>query len=352
MTYIGSGLGAQLMMKQETVPGTAVAPDHSYDFESETLGAKKKVVQVQTLRAGNMFDRAAGRFVTQRAAAGDINMVFPTKQAGLLLANMLGSFATTPTQIASTTAYSQVHLPGSTQGKALTVQIGKPPTTGSAAEPFTYPGSKITDWELSFAQSDILKLKLTLDAFDELTTATTPASPALGSWTPPTYSYFSFTGGSLLAGGTVSTTSGVTSVTGGTAVATALGGKITGKTGVKIDNYFLGNGTTKTEQNQNAFRSVTGSVDVEFSSRAALYDAYRSDTSFALELKFVSPLNAGVGNPFSLDIILPVCFWEDGASPQVAGPDVLKMSVPFTTVIDDAGDPEIQITYVSTDTSI
>lgn len=338
------------MVIQETTPGTPVAPDHSYDFESESIVAKKKVVQAQTIRAGNMYDRAAGRFVTQRAAAGDINMIFPTKNAGLWLANMLGSFSTTPTQIGTTTAYSQVHTGGSTLGKTMTVQVGRPTLQGTV-EPYTYTGAKITDWELSCAQSDLLKMKVTIDAWDEYTAATTPASPALGTWTPPTSSYFSFVQGTLLGGGTVATSSGVSTITGGTALAAVTGIKLSGKNGLKTDNYFLGNGTTKTEQNQNAFRSITGSADMEFYSRDAVYDAYRSDTPLAIELKFVSTLLAGTGNPYSLDIVLPYNMWEDGATPTVQGPDVLKQTSPFTTLNDDV-DNVIQATYISSDTTI
>lgn len=466
--YIGSGLGGQLGLAEETTvwngSTTPQAPDHFYEFESESIQAKKKVVQAEGIRAGNIYDRTAGRFVTQRWAAGDINMNFPTKKAGLLLRHMLGAPCVRPTQIGATAAYQAVFTPGNTLGMSLAAQEGINPTVGNTSEPFAYPGSKITDWELSCAQSDLLKLKVTLDCMDELTAGTTPAAGSLATASYATASFFTFVQGVLKQGGTPSTVSTpapttptqnapatastggtitagtsylkvaalnangetvasteqsivttgststvtanwntvanaigykvyygtssngenvyatagaaatslvltavptasgtplatatavattVTSVSGGTALGFVRSVKVTGKNGVKTDNYFLGSGTTKAEQNINAYRGLTGSVDVEFGSRA-LYDLYRSDTAVALELTFTGPNIPSTSTPVSLDIVLPTAFLEDGASPTIAGPDVIMMTVPFTVLYDDA-DPTIQITYTSSDTAL
>lgn len=464
MAYIGSGLGGQFGLAEEAVVGTVQAPDHFYEFESETLGAKKKVVQAEGIRAGGLYDRGAGRYVTQRWAEGDLNINFPNKGAGLLLRHMLGSAVVSPSQV-SGAAYSSVHTPGLKGGKSLSLQIGRPPLVGTTPEPFTYPGAKITDWELSCAQSDLLKLKATFDCWDELTLATTPASPALATATVPTASFFTFVQGTLKQGGTVNTvttpapvtptqtapatattggtlaaatyyikiaalnatgetvasseqsitTTGatstitanwsavsnatqikvyvgtaagaenkyllaagaattltitsltsaltgtplvtatavsttVTSVTGGTTLGYIRSIKFGGKSGLKTDNYFLGSGTTKGEQNQNAYNALTGSIDLEFGSRA-LYDLYRSDAPVTLELSFVGANIPTTSTPYSLDIVLPQVWIEDGISPNVAGPDVLMMTAPLTATSNDT-DPVVQITYTSSDTAL
>lgn len=462
--YIGSGLGGQLGLAEEAVVGTAQAPDHFYEFESETLSAKKKVVQAEGIRAGNMYDRGAGRYVTQRWGEGDINLNMPVKKAGLLIRHWLGSAVKAPTQV-SGAAYQSVHTGGLTLGKSLSIQKGVPPTLGAAPEPYTYPGSKITDWELSCSQSDLLKLKLTFDCMDELSAATTPASPALATASYATGGFFTFVQGTLKQGGTVNTvttpapttpsqSSATTATTGGTiaagtyylkvaalnatgetvasnevnitttgststvtanwasvsnatsfkvywgssagnenvyatqasgsatslvitaaptssgtplttatAVATTAttvtngttlgyvrGLKLSGKNGLKTDNYFLGSGTTKAEQNQNAFRNLAGSVDVEFGSRA-LYDLYRADTAITLELTFTGANIPTTSTPYQLDIVLPQVFLEDGSSPQIAGPDVVMITAPFTVTYDDTN-PPIQVTYTSDDTAL
>lgn len=463
MAYIGSGLGGQFGLSEEAVVGTVQAPDHFYEFESESFGAKKKIVQAEGIRGGNLYDRGAGRYTTQRWAEGELNINFPNKGAGILLRHMLGSATVSPTQV-SGAAWQSVHTPGLKGGKSLSIQIGRPALSGTAPEPFSYPGSKITDWELSCSQSDLLKLKATFDCWDELTLATTPASPALATNTVPTASFFTFVQGTLKQGGTVTTTSTAapltptqtapsTATTGGTIAAgtyflkiaalnstgetlasteqsitttgatstvtanwtavtnatqikvywgtgagaenkyvTAAGGatslvittaptlagtplttatavattnttiaggvvlgfvrsiKIGGKSGLKTDNFFLGSGTTKGEQNQNAYNALTGTIDVEFGSRA-LYDQYRSDTPSALELQFVGPNVPTTSTPFSLDVVLPQTWIEDGTSPNVQGPDVLTMTAPITATANDV-DPVIQVTYVSSDTAL
>lgn len=466
--YIGSGLGGQLGIAEEatvwngsTVPQTE---DHFYEFESESLQAHKKVVQAEGIRAGGLYDRVAGRFVTQRWAAGDINLNFPTKKAGLLLRHMLGAPCVRPTQVGATAAYTSVFTPGNTLGMSLAVREGINPTAGSTTEPFAYPGSKITDWELSCAQSDLLKLKVTLDCMDELTAGTTPAAGSVASASYALASFFTFAQGTLKQGGTVNTVSTpapttptqnaaatattggtiaagtsymkvaavnavgetiasteqsvvttgststvtanwttvanatgykvyygtsagaenvyatagaaatslvltaapttagtplstatatattVTSISGGTVVGYVRAIKITGKNGLKVDNFFLGSGTTKAEQNINAYRGLTVSADIEFGSRA-LYDLYRSDTSGALELTFTGPNIPSTSTPVSLDVVLPAAFIEDGISPTISGPDVVMMTAPFTVLSNDV-DPAIQITYTSADTAL
>lgn len=345
---IGSGLSAQIGLAVESTPGTPVAPTRFHRFASETLAAKKKIVQSSTLAAGLMFDRSAARFTTQRDAGGDINLPVPTKGFGLLLQQMLGSFNATATQQAASVAYLQTHVPGGFTGYTFTVQKGVPRTDGTV-EPYTYTGCKVTDWELDMAQSDVLQVKLTLDAWDELTSATTPASPALATPSYLAESNFSFVSGSILSGGTVATASGVTTVTGGTAVAAIRSANVKGKNASDTSRYFLGSGTTKAEQVQNGVSSISGQLVAEFASRT-LYDQYRSDASTAIQLNFQGGLIA-TGYNYFLNIVMPSVWLEDGASPQVPGPGIIQQTIPFTALSDDSN-PVIQVQYQSTDTAV
>lgn len=348
MTAIGSGLSAQIGIASEGTPGTAVTPTRFHRFTSETLTAKKKIVQVSTLSAGLQFDRSAARFTTQRDAGGDINMPVPTKGFGLLLQQMLGSFTATATQQGTSGAYLQTHVPGPFTGHTFSIQKGVPRTDGTV-EPYSYPGCKVTDWELDMAQSDVLQAKLTIDALDELTSATTPASPALATPSYLTESYFSFASGAILSGGTVSTTGGVASVAGGTAVAAIRSANVKGKNASDTGRYFLGGGTTKAEQIQNAVSSISGQLSAEFATRA-LYDQYRSDGATAIQLNFTGGLIA-TGYSYFLNIVMPSVFFEDGVSPQVPGPGIVQQTIPFTALSDDAN-PVIQAQFQSTDTAV
>lgn len=345
---IGSGIAAQIGIGVETTPGTAVTPTRFLRFSSETLEAKKKIVQQTTLAAGQQFDRTAARFTTQRWATGDIMLPVPTKGFGLILQQMLGSFTATATQQATTTAYLQTHTPGIFTGHTFSVQKGAPRTDGTV-EPYTYPGCKVTSWELDIAQSELLQAKLTVDAWDELTSGTTPASPALATASFASASYFSFVSGTILSGGTVATASGVTTVTGGTAVAAITAANVKGNNASDTTRYFLGAGTTKAEQVQNAVSSVTGQLTAEFANRT-LYDQYRSDGSAAVQLNFSGGLIA-TGYNYMLNIVMPSVFLDDGASPKIPGPGIITQTIPFAALSDDTN-PVIQIQYQSTDTAL
>ena len=79
------------------------------------------------------------------------------------------STAATPTSIGGG-LYQQVHNIGPLQGKSFTTQIVRPDTTGVLSQnAFTYPGCKVTAWEVSVATNAEVKAKLTIDALDEAT---------------------------------------------------------------------------------------------------------------------------------------------------------------------------------------
>ena len=417
---LGAGLSGTLGIATETTVGTPVAVTRFAEFDSETMAMKKTVAQGSGLRGGGLVRRAQRRVLVSRMAAGGVSFDAMTNGFGLFLQHMLGSFTTTPTSIGGG-LYRQVHNTGALSGKSFTTQIVKPDTTGVLAQQaFTYPGCKITDWELSAAQAGQVKMKLTIDALDEATpsngfasstlsaavlaaatTITTAASIPAGSWvvvdigllaevvqtgTPSgagpytipitstgglsqahasgvyvgsatnvnygaatafqTASYtasanlFTFLQGKIVAGGTTSVVSSVWTNTGGQTVANVRTITVKGKNPVKADRWGLGQ-ATRSEQLDNAFRDYTGSADVEYNGRA-FYDAYAADIPMCVVLTFTNPAGA------VLQIFAPVGFQEDGASPAVAGPDILIQKLALT-FLDDGVNGALQVVYTSTD---
>lgn len=164
---IGSGLAATFGIATETTPGTPVAVTRFVEHNSESLAMKRHIAQGNGLR-GSLFRRAGRRIEVAREAGGDVTFDLPTNGLGLYLQHMLGSFSTVATQISASTAYQQIHNTGSLQGKTFTAQTTTPDTSGYA-HPLTYPGSKVTAWEIAAAQHGIATLKLSLDAMDEAT---------------------------------------------------------------------------------------------------------------------------------------------------------------------------------------
>jgi hypothetical protein len=138
-------------------------------------------VQGDGLRQGGIVRRAQRRFDVAREVAGDLQFSPTTNGFGLWLQHMLGSFSAAPVSIGNG-LYRQVHNPGSLQGKAFTTQIVRPDESGDLSQAaYTYPGCKITEWELSVAQGAEAKLKLTVDALDEATPSNTFAATTLAA---------------------------------------------------------------------------------------------------------------------------------------------------------------------------
>lgn len=174
---------------------------------------------------------------------------------------------------------------------------------------------------------------------DQSNTAGT-GSPINPIFTTPTYaagmSAFSFTDVNTLT-------------LGGSAVAAIK--KLSVKSGnpLKGDRFYLGSAGVKAEQVINGYRTVTGTMEAEFTSLTALYAAYAADKQLALQVKAVSPNIITGTTPYSLQIDVPALFL-DGDTPNIGGPDILTMSIPFTALYDGTNSP-ITITQVTTDTT-
>jgi len=95
---------------------------------------------------------------------------------------------------------------------------------------------------------------------------------------------------------------------------------------------------------ENNWRDYTAVVQVEYNNRT-YYDAYAADANIALQVKFVNPAGA------VLQIYAPVTFIEDGASPQVAGPDIIIQTLNLT-LLDDGVNGHLQAIYTSTDAAV
>ncbi|HEY3924352.1 MAG TPA: phage tail tube protein [Acidothermaceae bacterium] len=340
-TGIPSGLGATWGVAPESAVGTATTSGMRWpQFDKAPFSLAKKIVQSQGLHGG-LYEQAPRRAYTSRTAKGQVTMDLIDKQLGLLFKHMLGSSATT-TQQASTTAYLQTHTPGDTLGLSLSVQIGKPETSGTIQQ-FTYPGCKITDWSISTAVDQIGKLDLTFDGWDEQTTT---------GYAAPSYvaaDVLHFAEASLLLGGTASTTSGVVSVSGGTALAVVKSATVKGTNALAADRIFIGSAGLKAEQLSNGFRKITGDMEVEFENISDTYAAFTGDTSLALQLVYTGGLIASTYHN-SVSITIPNVHFDMNEI-DVDGPAVLTQKVSFTG-LDDGTNPPIQIQVIGTDTSI
>lgn len=366
--YVNSGIGAQLVMIPEATYGVAPAITGAnvmyHEFESEGLELKKTAVQGKGLRAGGVHNRSQRRKVTNYDTTGPISMDLPTRYMNQLLMQMFGSkgnAAATLTQDGTTGAYSATHAPGSLKGVSMCIQKGVPSVDGSTPNPFTYVGQKLADWEVSVATGSIAKLAMSWTGRNELAGAfpnggasasgdpLNAATPALATWAGiAANDVFHFREAVLLTGGTPSTTSGVTSISGATAAGNVKSASV--KYGFKYDTTrnFLGSKGFIAEPIENDMRDITGQFEIEWLNSEAMYTAFAADTPTALQLVFTGdPIGSGSDHSM-LSFLISDIFLE-GETPKVGGPQVVTQKVPFTGLDDEVNNP-IQATYWTLDT--
>lgn len=488
---VGAGLATQLGIVTETTPGTQAVPTRFLEINSETMAMGKNVVQGAGLRApatgsgggpaagSALFERSSRRVVGSWEAKGGFNLDVPFSGLGLLLEHMMGAY--TPgasggtnnplvVQQGGTTAWLQTYAPGSLAGKTFTLQIGKPDSSGTV-QSFNYPGSKVTDWEVTFDLNQFLKLQVGVDSWQELT-ADNPQGTAAGqALAAAVYSagqqFFQFRQGMIFNGGTLATSAGITTLSSPVGAARVLkgsikvthpldtarvfvggnflaapaapvpttattGGTVLAGTYLVIVSYVntygettgsasgtvtttgststitipspaasgnatgwyayvtqaggstftrqqtagsptaIGTGLTltapptssglnpptlnttgpagvKSEQLENSYRQITGSLDVEFFNRSAYYNTAAGDTNFALWLEFVGPVIASTF-AYTFAILIPNCHIDAPFTPLVPGPGILQHTLPVKG-LDDEVNNQIQIQYMSTDTA-
>lgn len=374
-TVPGSGIAAQLAFLSEATwgvcPSSTFAAGRPLEFKSESLALKKTTVQGQGLHAGGLFDRLSRRVLTNYDAGGAITCDLPNRNLLYILQNMTGSPNTAvtgastlyePAQIASSGAYKSYHSPGQLQGISMSWQKGVPTITAGTVEPFTYVGSKVTDWEISVETGAIAQLSLTLDSRNELggTGNSDPlntAVPTLGTFTETgvntatdPLSVFHFREATVYSGGSPALGSGILTLSGSSALGYVKTCSMKETHALDTSRYFLGNNGFKSEQIENGFRSLTGAMTVEFLSSESLYEAFSADTTTTLQLAFVGGVAGTSGaNDDTLIITFPN-IKLDGESPMVGGPAVVTQSVTFTA-LDDQSTAPYQIEYISSDSA-
>jgi hypothetical protein len=212
---VGSGLAAQLVVKDEATYGVAAALTsgiNAYEFKSDTLELKKTTVQGEGLAAGRVYPRTKRRVLTNYDVTGDIVMELPTRNLGWWARYMTGDFSNpSPTQIATSGIYKTIFQPVSTQfGHSFTLQKGAP-AVDATVEPFTEVGCKLSGWQISVATGAIATLTLHVDGRNELAGAgngdpLNGSVPPLATWVPVTQglgmSVFHFRQATVYTGGT------------------------------------------------------------------------------------------------------------------------------------------------------
>lgn len=350
----GSGICSQFGFKNEVTPGTPVTVDHFYKHV-EIGGDGLNLMTVDDEGLGGCalvptIDRTAS---VAREVKRDITLNVGTRGLGLILKQMIGSPLSAPVLL-SGSFYRQAHWNGDVAGKSLSVQFGFPEATATGTvRAFTLNGCKIPTWELSCAMNELLKLKFSLDGWDE-TTATALATAAYSTAVnnqinePLRWNCFS-----AKLGGTASQAAGVVSIAGGVEIAGCRGVSSKGTLPLRTDAWFSGGGGVKSEQLQagGGFQEFTTDLDIEFQNRTQVYDLYSAYTSAPLELSWIGKVDAGTSQFGKLSIIYPQSKIKPSAI-NVSGPGGLDNKTSIKAYGDPAGVlPAIQILYENLDSA-
>ena len=344
-TGIASGLGATWGFALESTVGTFATPVAWIPHTKAEFQLKKKPVESKSLR-GNKFLLASRRNILSYTVDGSISLDLASRNFGKLFQAALGSTPVNTVQ-GATAAYLQTHAPGTLEGTTLSSQKGIP-QVGGTIQAYSYNGLKVTDWTLTVARDQIATFDLTLDGWNESTaTAYTATSYLAGASAP---SLFDFSLGSLLLGGAItfnSTTLSTSTGTAPTGIVSAVTIKGTNK--VNVNRVPLGS-QTKKEQISNDFTVISGEVEMEFANPTDFYNNFQADTTTSLFLTLAGRSTIATGYYPTVQIAIPAIKWETG-TPTESGGEIITVKVPFTAYDDGAGDPVIQLQYLTLDTA-
>ncbi len=340
----GSGLDGQFGIGEEAVVGTIDTIDRFYGHESAPLNLTPNYIESDAIQAGSTFRSIDNVAIASLTAGGKVVLPVTHKNMGLLWKFLIGSDGTVAAD--GTTAKKQIHTPGALRGKSFTAQVGKPePATGTVA-PRTYRGCKITDWAITIAKGEKVRLEFTIDAWDEDTATSLAAATYVASnpiWTFKQCSVFTI-------GGTASTASGETTISGGsavTSVVTSLTLKGTNK--LATERHGLGGSGIKKEQLQNGFTEIEGSFEGEFNP-SQLETPFRNGDTVAFQIDLVGP-EIETGKPYLLSFIIPAAKITECPA-DLDGPDLVTSKGTFKVYKDSLGNPAIQVKIRNTDTTI
>ena len=308
---MAGGADAQIGFKSESVPGTAVVVDNFMPFTSENLKQNIEYMDTQTITARKVL-RLTKRGT--RMVEGGFSTELPNTDIATLLKHMYGNVVTT-----GAGPYTHTYTPGNLGGKAMTIQVGRPATTGTV-HPFTYAGCKISEWTISAAVGEIAQLECSVVGMTE-TTATSLATASYDStWEP-----FVFTEASLtVAGSSVGTVRDV-SLTGNNAIESRV---------------RLGSGFSK-EPLEIGLRSYTGTITTDFDALTH-YNLFVDGTEAAMVLTF---------NNGSETLTITTNIQVTGETPKVSGFDLLAQSLPFRCISSTSDANAITAVLVNSETT-
>lgn len=257
---------------------------------------------------------------TTRTVTGDVEVECSEVGMGLLWRAGVGS--TTTPAIASGAAYEAVFAAGDQQsaGSSMTLQVGRPGING-VTQAFTFNGCKVEGWEVGGSVTDAINATFSVDGWNE-TTATALATASYSTTAQQ------FTGADLYVkvGGTASTSSGKTSISGGTALTKVKSAMVKASNPMYVDRYYANGGGIKAEQIINGYSDYTFELELDYDTTQTLRATAIAGTTDVLQVYWQRPTAiTGAYYPL-LEFTAPAVKYE---IPEIAvdGPEALSYTV-------------------------
>lgn len=323
-----SGIWAQIGMAAESTVGTYATPTRFLEFVNESMRLEVARVESRALRSGTRTLRNDRWVLGRRSVSGSVAFEVADRGFGLPLAYAFGGGTWSIATPSGGTATRDITITqGTNFGRALTLQVGRPDMAGTV-QPFSYLGCKVTEAEISSDVDGLLNLSLSFTGIDEqtgvsLASVSYPATQSLLSWVGGTFAF---------AGSALDVKNFSFSVS----------------HGLNTERYFLrgSSGTLTKEAVEAGMAEVTGSFTVEFESLTQ-YNRYVNGTTGTLAGTWQGGTTEA-GTFYQLTVTCPAVRF-DGETPNVGGPDILELNVPFKALVSGTLSP-YTIVYRTTDT--
>lgn len=331
MTVPAGGLSAQFGFEDETTFGTAQTVARFLEFNSETIEQTRERIESSGLRPNRRVVREKQWQEARLGAAGDVVFDVNSQGFGKLLKHMMGEIATSqPNAGSNPTVYEHKATVGQIDGKSFTAQIARADNTGTVRA-YTYAGGKIPKWEVTCDENGFLVLKITTDFQSESTAIALASASYAATAVPLTYKE-----GLIKAAGTE---------------LPAKKFSLMGDNKLKLDRYLMRGTESQKKKEQlegEGIRDYTGTVDIEFTGLSE-YERFVKAENFEVTAFFEGPLISGTYHN-ALEITLPAVRY-DGKTPNVPGPTLIDVSIPFKVVDSGNASGPVQLVYRSTDTT-
>lgn len=322
-------LDHQLMIAEESTYGTAVTPNRTYEFNSESIAEAYGRVESEALRVGQFVSRSDRWTPYFQGAAGSVQLDVLTKGFGVWFKHALGGIATSGPS--GDGAYTHTATVADLWGKSLTLQVNRPFHPSGTNQAFTYEGGKVTEWTLSNSVEGNLLLDLGLD-FEQVATGTALATASY----PASMDNFTWAGGTISIGGS---SYDVTEFS------------VSCNNGLDVDRRQIRNNTDK-KQPTGGKRELAWSLSADFDSLTQRNRAASTTRAGALaEIKgtWVGPILIGGSTYPSIEVKIPAGRFDEWSA-AVEGPDGVTQELSGIGLYDGTNSP-VTVTYISADTT-